>query len=68
MKFIYQLIFTLSLACFSLSTLAHSGHDHNHWSSPALHTLFYVSLGAALGAIAFLVFKKLTRTKHATKQ
>ncbi len=41
-----------SVAQLGLTTnvLAHAGHDHGHWSSPAMHALAYAAIIAVAGA------------------
>lgn len=34
----------------SANVLAHAGHDHSHWTSPAMHALAYVAVIAVAGA------------------
>ncbi|ROS05381.1 hypothetical protein EDC56_0911 [Sinobacterium caligoides] len=41
-----------TLVLLSTEANAHAGHDHSHWSSPAIHSLLFVAIGAvALTAI-----------------
>ncbi|MCE2029844.1 hypothetical protein [Sessilibacter corallicola] len=42
---------------------AHPGHDHSHWLSPAMHSVYFISillLSACLAWGAVLLFKKVT--------
>lgn len=34
----------------SANVLAHTGHDHSHWTSPAMHALAYAAVIAIAGA------------------
>lgn len=46
---------------FSLPVMAHPGHDHSHWSSPALHSLAAAAGIAIIAACAFAVHKRRKR-------
>lgn len=48
---------TLSLFFISSLAFAHEGHDHQHWSSTALHVAFYMSLVAVVVTTAFAAKK-----------
>ncbi|MEP0357673.1 hypothetical protein [Paraglaciecola sp.] len=55
-----------ALSLLSSAAFAHEGHDHNHWSSDALHILFYGSLVTLLAVVSFLGIKQL-RKKESSK-
>ncbi|MFT2090357.1 hypothetical protein [Paraglaciecola sp. 2405UD69-4] len=67
MRTIKSIITAVALSSISATVLAHEGHDHSHWSSDALHILFYSSLAAVAAAISFLVVKQLKSTKANSK-
>jgi len=61
-----SLLTTAAIAITSVSAgaLAHPGHDHGHWSSPALHAVFFLAL-AALAAGAGLWALRRSRRQRA---
>lgn len=65
MKTSQKLILVGSAMLTSMSVSAHSGHDHSHWSSDLLHAMFYLSLAAAAGALAFATKKYANKKKAA---
>ncbi len=38
-----------ALAVTASTALAHPGHDHSHWSSPAVHALLATAIVAVIG-------------------
>lgn len=49
------------------STLAHAGHDHNHWSSATVHALAFLAIIAVAGAVIWS-FKNVSQKKLAAKK
>ncbi|WP_133468528.1 hypothetical protein [Paraglaciecola marina] len=58
MRKIQTFLYAGALSLLSSAAFAHEGHDHSHWSSDALHILFYSSLVAAVAAMTFLGIKQ----------
>ncbi|MBM6550725.1 hypothetical protein [Marinomonas ostreistagni] len=53
-------VFTSAVALTATSAaLAHPGHDHSHWSSPAVHALFFIGIAVVLGAAAWQIRKQI---------
>lgn len=48
------------------NVVAHTGHDHSHWSSPAVHALAVAALMAVVGAGVWLAKSK--KSKALNKQ
>jgi len=44
--------------------LAHPGHDHSHWSSPLLHSIFAITLLAAAGLGAWTYYRYSQRQQQ----
>lgn len=57
----HKLLLFIAVLSISTSANAHPGHDHGHWMSGLLHTLFYASLIAAAAACLYAVKKTLTK-------
>ena len=57
----------LSLAGMSANLMAHPGHDHSHWSSPAMHSMLFVVLVAA-GAAAVYALRQARKTRSAKQE
>lgn len=62
MKKLNKISTALVLSLVSAATFAHEGHDHNHWTSDTIHTVFYVSL-FVVAAIASIALVKRLSTK-----
>ncbi|MEP1384516.1 MAG: hypothetical protein ABJK64_12100 [Paraglaciecola sp.] len=60
-------LYTGILSLLSSAAFAHQGHDHSHWSSSALHMLFYGSLVAVVASVTFFVVKQF-RNKDSRKR
>lgn len=58
---------TMLVATSTSTALAHTGHDHGHWSSSLVHTLFYLSLAAVSAACVFAGYKTYTRKQSSSK-
>jgi|TARA_B110000967_G_scaffold36155_1_gene35362 hypothetical protein len=58
-----SLLAVSSATIFSQSALAHSGHDHSHWSSSALHSATFFGIIILVGVAAYSVNKHLARKK-----
>ena len=51
----------LSMLLLSSVALAHSGHDHSHVSSMALHVMFYGAVVAVIAAAGYFSFKAIAK-------
>ena len=61
----------LAIAGVSLSSaaLAHPGHDHAHWASPAMHSALFLSVAAVVAvAIWFSVRRRRRGEAQRVKQ
>lgn len=47
----------LLVLAFAGSAVAHPGHDHSHWTSPAVHAAFFIAVAAIIGAGVWRVRK-----------
>ncbi|PIE41727.1 MAG: hypothetical protein CSA49_02005 [Gammaproteobacteria bacterium] len=47
-----------------LSSFAHPGHDHSHWTSPLAHGILFVSI-VAVAALGVKLFKQQAAKKAA---
>ncbi len=54
-----RLIAATLMAAASSSTLAHPGHDHNHWLSEPTHIILAVSIAAVVIVSAMFLGKVL---------
>lgn len=54
-----------AMMTFATQTIAHPGHDHSHWSSPMMHSIFGISMILVAG---FAVWKIKARAKHSQKE
>ncbi|MFV0276023.1 MAG: hypothetical protein ACK5HY_02415 [Parahaliea sp.] len=55
---------TLSMAgllAAAPAALAHSGHDHGHWSSVAIHSLTLLALAGVVGVVIRTVRNRQSR-------
>lgn len=52
-----------SLSLLAAPVFAHPGHDHGHWSSPALHALL---IGGVI-AVAVVAIWRLLRTRQGSR-
>lgn len=60
------LLFTV-ISTLSEALMAHAGHDHGHWLSPAIHSILFVSVAAVAALfLALSVYRK--RSKHQNKK
>lgn len=41
------------------SVFAHPGHDHSHWSSPAVHAALFIAVAMVVGAGIWKLRKSL---------
>lgn len=59
-------ICTIFMLLLSSLAVAHPGHDHSHWSSDALHILFYgvTALTIALGGLWIVKAKNKNSQKE----
>ena len=64
---IQYVVFTLLLSP-SFYSFAHPGHEHSHWTSDLLHTVFYVSLFALLSIGVFLLSKVMNKKRNHTNK
>lgn len=48
----------LCLLLLSAQSIAHPGHDHEHWSSDLLHGLFYGAAALAFAAVSWGAWTK----------
>lgn len=62
-----QFLFASLLVMVSTSVLAHPGHNHEHWSSNAVHFLYFVAIAAAL-SVAWKAVKSFQRTNKIKAQ
>ncbi len=55
-----------ALLAMSAPVLAHSGHNHAHWSSPAVHAILAVALSAtvAVGVYAWRQHQRTTAQRQ----
>lgn len=58
----YTLIAALSL--LASTAQAHPGHDHSHWLSNGIHSIFYLALAGVIGAVAILAIKRIKSKKQ----
>lgn len=69
MKMLPKISYFLVSLLISGSAFAHEGHDHGHWSSDALHILFYASLFSVVALGSVLLVKSITnKTNKEGKQ
>jgi hypothetical protein len=47
---------------------AHSGHDHGHWTSPAVHTFFWLALASSTALGAWFYRRDSKNVKTETKE
>jgi hypothetical protein len=47
---------------------AHSGHDHGHWTSPAVHTFFWLALASSIIVGAWFYRRGSKNIKTETKE
>jgi hypothetical protein len=47
---------------------AHSGHDHGHWTSPAVHTFFWLALASSTAVGAWFYRRDSKNVKTETKE
>lgn len=64
MKTLKSAVQTLCLLLFTTHALAHSGHDHSHWTSDLLHILFYASIAGVIAAISYMLIKRKSKTSR----
>ncbi|MBT3135572.1 hypothetical protein KL866_10720 [Alteromonas sp. ALT199] len=62
-----QSAIAICAAIFSSGVLAHTGHDHEHWTSGVVHALFYASIVGCAAACGFAAYKYINSKKHSTK-
>lgn len=53
---------------FAGTVLAHPGHDHSHWTSPAIHAVFYIGIIAMVAAGVWQYRKNRSSSKSSQKQ
>ncbi|PHS24699.1 MAG: hypothetical protein COA83_07610 [Methylophaga sp.] len=58
---------SLALLLATPYVAAHSGHDHAHWTSGVIHTL-WIGASLAIVALAVVMFKKRTALKAQKNQ
>ena len=58
----------VALLTSTFQVAAHSGHDHNHWSSGILHFLMYMSLVAVAAGLTIAVAKTAIKTSNKKKE
>jgi hypothetical protein len=46
---------------------AHSGHDHGHWTSPAVHSFLLVALAAAIATGIWFYLRRSKNIETANK-
>lgn len=68
MTFKKALPLTVTLIAPASFAVAHSGHEHGHWSSPAVHTLLFVALASALAASVWFYRREVKNTRTETKE
>ncbi len=47
---------------------AHSGHDHGHWASPAVHSFLLAALAYAIGTGIWFYLRKSKNIKTVNKE
>ena len=50
---IHRMCIAIMSILASASAFAHAGHDHGHWTSGVLHTVFYVALASVAAACSY---------------
>lgn len=60
------MVSSAALLASPATVLAHAGHDHGHWSSGLVHTLFFLSVFAAVG-IGNVIYQK-RKQAHARQE
>jgi len=60
-----SLLTTAAIATASVSTsaLAHPGHDHGHWSSPALHAVFFLAVAVLTAGAGIWALRRSRRQR-----
>ncbi len=53
----------IAFLCLSEIAVAHPGHDHEHWSSYAVHGVYFVSLMALVVVAVYAVRRKRLTSK-----
>ena len=62
---IHRMCIAIMSILASASAFAHAGHDHGHWTSGVLHTVFYVALASVAAACSYSAYKYINRKKNA---
>jgi len=60
-------LLTILPALLPVAALAHPGHDHAHWASPALHALLLAALAAIGGAAVWTIARRRRRARQAER-
>ncbi|BFM08451.1 hypothetical protein [Halioxenophilus aromaticivorans] len=58
----------VTAAVFCNQAMAHAGHDHNHWSSPALHALAVMAVAAVGAGVWVALRQRKQKAKLPTQQ
>lgn len=68
MKPVMQYVIFALLLSPSFYSFSHPGHEHSHWTSDFLHTVYYISVFAVLGIGAFLLTKVMIKKRNNTNK
>ena len=58
-----RLMVMFALMPMALEVSAHSGHDHGHWGSSAVHAALFISIAAIVGVGAWTFRKHRNQLK-----
>lgn len=68
MAFKKSLPLALALMTPASFVAAHSGHDHSHWSSPAIHSFLLMALVSAVGTGIWFYLRRSNNIKTVNEE